>query len=154
LVVHYDGLIHPSEVCIEAIMLWVRMYDLPPVMMKESCAKQLGGQLGKYIKMDSRYPVYLRIRVEFPLSKPMVPKLIVKIRGKGNMEIMVKYENVPHFCFTCGRIGHAAASCEEGDPVDQGIIFTEDLRESPPRRTREISISQGLTQGSPTTVHG
>jgi hypothetical protein len=58
LVVHYDGMTCPSAVCIEIISLWARLYDLPPVMM-ESCAKQLGGQVGKYIKMDSRYPGYL-----------------------------------------------------------------------------------------------
>jgi hypothetical protein len=46
IIVHYDGLSRPSEVRIETIQLWVRFYDLPPTMMKETYAKQLGGQLG------------------------------------------------------------------------------------------------------------
>jgi hypothetical protein len=117
-------------------------------MMKEACVKQLGGQLGRYMKIDSRYPGYLRTRVDFPLSKPLVPKLTIKIRGKGNMEILEKYENVPHFCFTCGRICHAATNCEEGNSVDQGINFAKELKAPPPRRTREISVPQGLSKAS------
>jgi hypothetical protein len=38
IVVHYDGLAWPSEVSIETIQLWVRFYDLPLAMMKETYA--------------------------------------------------------------------------------------------------------------------
>jgi hypothetical protein len=51
--VHYDGLTRPSQVRIESIGIWVRFLDLPPTMMKEAFTKQLGGQLGKFVKMDS-----------------------------------------------------------------------------------------------------
>jgi hypothetical protein len=40
IVVHYDGSIRPSEVKIDTIQLWVRLYDLPAAMMKEVCAQQ------------------------------------------------------------------------------------------------------------------
>jgi hypothetical protein len=40
--------------------------------------------------------------------------LKVKIKGRGIMNIMLTYENVSHFCFTCGRMGHVAPNCEEG----------------------------------------
>jgi hypothetical protein len=43
IVVHYDGLCRPSEVKIETIQLWIRMYDLPTAMMTEACGKLLGG---------------------------------------------------------------------------------------------------------------
>jgi hypothetical protein len=42
IVVHYDGLIRPSEVKINTIQMWVRLYDLPAAMMKEACGLQLG----------------------------------------------------------------------------------------------------------------
>jgi hypothetical protein len=43
IIVHYDGLVRPSEIWIESISLWVRFYDLPMMTMKEIVAKQLGG---------------------------------------------------------------------------------------------------------------
>jgi hypothetical protein len=49
------------------------------------------------------------------------------------MPIVVRYENVPYFCFTCGRIGHAAANCEQGEDEGQAIKFGEELRVSLPR---------------------
>jgi hypothetical protein len=114
IVIHYDGFIRPSEVKIDTIQMWVRLYDLPTAMMKETCGMQLGSQIGRYIRIDSRFPRYMRIRVDYPLAKPLMPKLKVKIKGRGIMNIMLTYENVSHFCFTCGRMGHVAPNCEEG----------------------------------------
>jgi hypothetical protein len=115
-------------------------------MMKEACAKQLGGQIGNYIHMDSRYPGYLRVRVEFTLSKALVPSLKVKVKGQGTMEIMLRYENIPHFFFICGCISHAATNCGEEEPDDQSIKFGEELRASPPKRAQAISVPQGLSR--------
>jgi hypothetical protein len=140
IVVHYDGLVRPSEVKIDAIQLWTRLYDLPAAMMKEASRKEHGSQLGKYIKMDNRFPGYMRIRVLYPLDKSLLPELKVRIKGRGVINIMLRYENVPHFCFSCGKIGHAAPNCEEEDSAEQGIRFGEELRASPPRRAKEILI--------------
>jgi hypothetical protein len=105
IVTHYDGLVRPLEVRIKSIALWVRFYDLPAAMMKPAIAQQLGGQIGEFMKSDSRFPGYMRVRVQFLLGKPLVPQLAVKIRGRCQMMTKLKYENVPHFCFSCGRIG-------------------------------------------------
>jgi hypothetical protein len=140
IVVHYDGLSRPSEVHIDSIGLWVRFYDLPLVMMKEAFAKQLGSQLGKYVKMDIRYLGYMRVRVEFPLAKPLMASITVRIKGRGAMEIKLRYKNVPHFCFTCGRLGHTAINCDDEENEEGGCLFGEELRASPPKRVREISV--------------
>jgi hypothetical protein len=39
IMVHYDGFVRPSEICISFIGLWVHFYDLQPAMMKPSIAK-------------------------------------------------------------------------------------------------------------------
>jgi hypothetical protein len=111
-------------------------------MMKEAFTKQIGSQLGKYIKMDVSYPCYMRLCVEFPLHMALVPELKVKIKGRGIMNIMVRYENVSFFCFTCGRIGHAAQKCDQGELEEHGIRYGEELCASPPRRARVINTRQ------------
>jgi hypothetical protein len=122
-----------------SIDLWVRLYNLPTAMMKPSIAQQLGGQLGEVLKFDCRFPGYLRIRERYPLGKPLGPSLAVKVKGRGQMVIALKYENVPHFCFSCGRIGHAATNCEDNSET-HGMVYGEELRASPPRRTKEITV--------------
>jgi hypothetical protein len=54
-------------------------------MMKEPHAMQLGNQIGKFIRMDGRFPGYLRVRVDFPLAKALMPSLTVRIKGRGAM---------------------------------------------------------------------
>lgn len=44
---------------------------------------------------------------------------------------MLKYENIPHFCFGCGRIGHAQRECPEVSGTDGGVRFGTMLRCSP-----------------------
>jgi hypothetical protein len=56
---HCDGFSLPFEIWITSVALWIRFYDLPQAMMKEVFAKQLGGQLGKFLKMDVRFPGYM-----------------------------------------------------------------------------------------------
>jgi hypothetical protein len=113
-------------------------------MMKASVAEVLGRQLGEYIKTDYRYPGYLRIPVEYPLSKPLMPKLMVKVKGRGQMVIALRYENIPHFCFSCGRIGHVALNCETRHADDHGVRFREELRASSPKLVREITLRPEL----------
>ncbi|KAK3135743.1 hypothetical protein QOZ80_5BG0422860 [Eleusine coracana subsp. coracana] len=138
IMVAYDGLIRPSEVQFKSIALWIRFYDLPPKLMNKVFAEKLGGKLGEVVKVDTRFAGYMRVRVNFPLDKPLVPETSIKIRERGMMAITIWYENVPHFCFACGRIGHAKMNCEEGIDDELGIQFGEELRASPPRRQREI----------------
>jgi hypothetical protein len=140
ILVHYDGLTRPSEISIKSIGMWVRFYDLPSAMMKEQVSKQLGGQLGRYLRMDCRYPWYMCIRVDYPLGKPLMPQLMVKLKGHGQMSISLRYENVPHFCFSCGCIGHAVVNCQEPPSEEDAIRYGAELRASPPKRVKSISI--------------
>jgi hypothetical protein len=133
LLVHYDGLTRPSEVMIETISLWVRLYDLPGTMMKEAYGKQLGSQIGRYIKLDNNFPGYMRVRVDYPLKKTLLPEMKVKIKWRGMVNIILRYENVPHLYFHCGRMGHAAVNYGESDSEELGIHYGEELRALPPR---------------------
>jgi hypothetical protein len=72
IIVHYDGLTRSSEVSIISIGLWIRLYDLPLVMMKEGVARHLCRELGEFIKMDGQFLGYMCIRVQYPLRKALV----------------------------------------------------------------------------------
>jgi hypothetical protein len=136
---NYDGLLRPSEICIQSLGLWVRLYDLSAAMMKPTIAQKHGEQLGEFLKSDIRFLGYLHIRVRYLLGKPLMPSLAVTVKGHGQMLITLRYENMPHFCFSCGRIGHAAVTCDAMVEA-QGVGYGEKLMASPPRCTKEIMV--------------
>jgi hypothetical protein len=68
-----------------------------------------------------------------------MPQLTVKVKGRGEMLINLRYKNVTHICFSCGRIGHGAPNCKEDLNEEHGVRFGEELRASPPKRIRDIN---------------
>jgi hypothetical protein len=82
------------------------------------------------------------VRVDYPLEKPLMPQLMVKIKGHGQLPITLRYENVSQFCFSCGHIGHTAMNCEKVMEDDHDVRYGEELHASPPRRVKEIVVRQ------------
>ncbi|TVT97101.1 hypothetical protein EJB05_57672, partial [Eragrostis curvula] len=142
IVVAYDGFTPPSEVEIEHINLWVRIYNVPENFMTTGFARTCGEQLGEVVTVGGAIRNFLRVRVKFPLEKVLKRKLLVRIPGRGIMTFKLKYENVPYFCFICGRIGHDKNQCPDEELAIAGVAFGTELRASPLKRNhaREIKI--------------
>lgn len=129
--VPYDGLRCFSEVVIEHIALWVRIYNIPEGMMTDRFVRTLGAKVGRVLEVGDARLDYKRVRVDFPLANPIMATVSRKVKDYGTMEFAVRYENIPHFCFCCGRIGHAARECPEEVEGDGGVKFGAMLRCSP-----------------------
>ena len=56
--VPYDVIQRLSEVMIESIALWVRIYDIPVNMMTEGFAKALGSKIGKILQVGNAVQDY------------------------------------------------------------------------------------------------
>ncbi|CAN6221424.1 unnamed protein product [Urochloa humidicola] len=135
IIIPYDGVTRLSDIVIESIPLWVRFYDVPVTMMKqEAFMRALGNKIGRVLEVGVAAYDYKRVKVDFPLEKPLMPMVDMKVRGHGVMEFEAKYENVPHFCFGCGRIGHAQRECPDDHLAMGGVRFGEDLRCSPHKK--------------------
>jgi hypothetical protein len=106
------------------------------------------------MNMDSQYPGYLQVRMNYPLKKALQMSLTVMIKGRGAMVISMRYENVPHFCFNCECMGHATINCEEGEPEDHRVRFGGELRVSPPRCVREIVVEKVPSNVARPPFHG
>lgn len=114
IVVPYDGFRHPSEIIIDRIGLWVQFHDVPVfLMMKaftEVIAKKISSDIVEIIGVVGDF---LRVRLMFPLSDALHNFVEQRVKGQGLLRFNVKYENVPNFCFLCGRIGHDEDVCPE-----------------------------------------
>lgn len=73
---------------LQSIPLWIQIYDLRPVMMTEKVGYALGDQMGlKVLEVDveangRNNGEFFRIRVEWPVEKPLITKLAIKPKGK------------------------------------------------------------------------
>lgn len=73
--VPYDGLKHFSEVVIESIALWVRIYDILIIMLSEKFVRALGAKIGEMIEVGEERMDYKRVKIDFPLAKVLVAKV-------------------------------------------------------------------------------
>ncbi|TVU10531.1 hypothetical protein EJB05_44068, partial [Eragrostis curvula] len=167
IIVPYDGKTRPSEVAPDAIPLWIQLFDLPGLMMTKEVREALGRKLGKFLEyykddgelMGGRY---LRIKVAVPLKKPLKPFLELKVNGVLS-PFKLKYERVLHFCFKCGRLGHADRECQFKGHGINGFVYGEELRGSPHKKVENRSrtmhamekpdVARGLHFANPLQQH-
>lgn len=93
----YDGLQRLSEVNIESIALWVRIYDIPECMITNGFVRALGSKIGRVLEVGEAIKDYKRVKIDFPLENSLVQSVKKKVAGYGMMEFTVKYENIPYF---------------------------------------------------------
>jgi hypothetical protein len=115
------------------------------VLRKEEHASKLGSRLRQVLKIDMSFPNYFRVRILFPLANAMVPSTKIHIWGRSGMVVLVWYENVPFFCFICGRIGHSDKECFEGEVGEGEFSYGVELRASPPQWRREVKVHAKTT---------
>jgi hypothetical protein len=144
LIVPYDWLSSPSSIVMNTICLWARFYDHSDVLRKEEHANHLGLRLGQVVRVDLSYPNYVRVRVMFPLASALVALTEVHIRGRSDMVVMIKYENILYFCFIYGRIGHSDRECPDGEVAAGEFGFGMEFHASPPKRMREVKVQTRL----------
>ncbi|CAN6234586.1 unnamed protein product [Urochloa humidicola] len=70
--VPYDGLRRISEIAIDTIGLWVRIYDIPIGMMTDGFVRALGAKVGKVLEIGGAIKDYKRVKVDFPLDKALM----------------------------------------------------------------------------------
>ncbi|KAA3459709.1 nucleolin-like [Gossypium australe] len=81
---------NPMSVLLNSSAFWVQVHDLPPGLMSENMAKQMGGFIGQYIEYDTFFSSlgnknFMRIRVLIDVSFPLKRKKKVLLGPNGTV---------------------------------------------------------------------
>ncbi|KAI4970714.1 hypothetical protein ZWY2020_001628 [Hordeum vulgare] len=110
----FDECMCPSELSFDKIHMWVRVVNLPFNLRNDKWCGAIATQIDKHatrVQFDHANG-YLRARVSVDVEKPLrrwIP--IESARRKSTDLYDILYENVPHFCFSCGCLGHSDLHC-------------------------------------------
>lgn len=107
---------NPRCIDLNAMDLWVQVYDLKAGFMIERLIKEIGNYIRSFVSI---YPTnfvgvwrdYLRVRVTIDVTKPLRRRIKVRKTGDEWFWINFKYENVPTFRFICRLSGHSEKFC-------------------------------------------
>ncbi|KAM0910457.1 hypothetical protein ACQ4PT_014133 [Festuca glaucescens] len=137
----FDESMKPSEIKFKRLPMWFRCDDLPFNWMNEARGKSIASQVGEFISLDlhgngsrSGWGQSLRGRVWIDLDEPLMRGFPIESKKRKMVEwYPIKYERLPYFCFSCGRVGHSEFFCptpaerdEEGKfPYDASLRYQD-----------------------------
>ncbi|XP_030442413.2 uncharacterized protein LOC115664653 [Syzygium oleosum] len=96
---------------------WVRIFGLPLEWNFEGMVKKIASSMGKVqeVKIDARGPAAQRIgkaRVEMDMNTELRVGQLMRHQNR-KVWLDFKYERLPFFCYSCGKIGHYANYCKD-----------------------------------------
>jgi hypothetical protein len=94
---------------------------------------------------DKAWGSFLRVRVTVDITKPLLRVITTYSRNhKKFEEFEVRYEKLPHYCFSCGLLGHSSMECPTPSERDEEgkLPWNEDRLCVKDDRKRSFSASK------------
>lgn len=124
-------------------VIWIQLHNLPIEFWSGDTLETITGHLGKLLKVDDlslslTRTKYARLCIEVDLSKPLCKGFWIG-DDLHRVFVVVLYERLPTFCYTCGVIGHGSNSCSRALATGKANVC------QPPRPQRGKEVRQELS---------
>jgi hypothetical protein len=91
---------------------------------------------------------FMSVRFEVNINKPLLRRVAVfSLRRNSTDWFDVQYENLPHYCFSCGIVGHTSTECNnlgERD-ADVKLPYSADCLCAPDERKKRAQAAKSLS---------
>jgi hypothetical protein len=116
--------IPPAQMDFSKSPFWIQVHDIPLICMNKHVGLKIGESIGRVEEVDVTgegigWGRCLRIRVQVDITKPLERGRALELNGKM-VWANLRYEKLPHFCFSYGRIFHKNLQCNENRYSKQG----------------------------------
>ena len=107
----------PSDLRFARLRVWVRVINLPFHTLCPPWPRKIAALIGDVIQIDADARGYawgdcLRARIWINVHEPLMRWVQLGSAKLKTSELFdIKYENLPYFCFSCGKVGHAEQMC-------------------------------------------
>lgn len=121
-----NGKSNPMATPLETQNFWIRVRGLPPCLLSRAMGKMIGSILGTFVDIDLTRSgdctgSFLNLRIGLNISKPLRRWIKLDIGDEGESKLGLEYEDLPFFCFFCGRLTHVSSGC----PLAKEGLITE-----------------------------
>lgn len=119
--------------------------NLRILVLKGAVSRFLGLVVGGTIEIDEKdllvYRKFISIRVLIHLTKPLRRDAMITLEGK-KLWVEFRYEQLPNFCCTCGRLVNAEINCEDEDAKKYGSEYGDWMCASPIKNIVDRSATE------------
>ncbi|WKA07960.1 hypothetical protein VitviT2T_025728 [Vitis vinifera] len=146
-----------DKVDLNELAMWIQLHDLPAGWWSDSIAQNIGSCLGEFLESDPNNYLgakkdYMRIRIKFDVLKPLKKMInLKKPKGEGMIQVTIRYERLPTYCFQCGMLGHGEKFCRLNYATEKGVSvrnYGPELR-ALPRRAAQLRIGEKWLKAAP-----
>ena len=112
----FKGDLRPGDVSFQYSPFWIRVFNIPIKSMNSCVGTRIANEIGVPILVDApknglAWGLFLRIRVDIDITKPLMRGKMIQIEGAEKVWVFFKYERLPTFCYRCGILGHQDREC-------------------------------------------
>ncbi|MBA0780607.1 hypothetical protein Gotri_004690 [Gossypium trilobum] len=91
---------------------WMKIDSISPKFDKKDLMHAIGATFGGILRSEINEDS-CRLRVNFDVQRPLRRGIFVSTSAVSKVWVPFKYENLPMFCFGCGRLGHGLSNCTQ-----------------------------------------